>query len=146
MTQQALEEFIAGLPAVEQTEAYGYRFFFVGSERMLPFATMASNDSEYDNKSNLDREGVYRVNIGVSKESFDRLVGHISVADCDFAQLNAFLPHPDYAKQHFLCILAPTGDQLRRTQALLEEAHGIAVRRQARKGQAKPSGDKGEPE
>ena len=141
MSQQELEAFIAGLPDVEQSEAFGYQFFFVGSERMLPFATIASNDNEYDNKSNLDREGVYRVNIGVSKETFDRLVGDISVADCDFSQLNAFLPHPDYAKQHFLCILAPTGDQLRRTQALLEEAHAIALRRQERKEQAKRSGD-----
>ena len=141
MTQQELERFIAGLPAVEQTEAFGYQFFFVGSERMLPFATIASSDSEYDNQSNLDREGVYRVNIGVSKETFDRLVGDISVADRDFAQLDAFLPHPDYAKQHFICILAPTGDQLRRTQALLEEAHGIAARRQERKDKAKQSAD-----
>lgn len=137
MTQKELEHFIADLPAVEQSEAFGYRFFFVGSERMLPFATIASNDSEYDNKSNLDREGVYRVNIGVSKETFDRLVGDIAVDECDFTQLDAFLPHPDYAKQHFICILAPTGDQLRRTQALLEEAHGIAVRRQERKENAK---------
>ena len=137
MSQQEIEEFIAGLPAVEQTEAFGYRFFFVGSERMLPFATIASRDSEYDRHSKLDREGVYRINIGVSKETFDRLVGDLSVADCDFAQLDAFLPHPDYAPQHFVCILAPTGDQFRRTQALLEEAHGIAARRQDRKVKAK---------
>jgi hypothetical protein len=137
MTQQEIEAFITGLDAVETSENFGYKFFFVGHERMLPFATIADRDSEYDNKSNLDRDGVFRINIGVSKATFDKLVGQIPVDGCDFTQLNVFLPHPDYAKQHFICILSPTGEQLRRTHSLLEEAHGIALARQQRKEKQK---------
>src|SRR3712207_4418866 len=46
-------------PGVETTEAYGYTFFFYGSERMLPFATLAHADNEHDRVSDLDRDGAY---------------------------------------------------------------------------------------
>lgn len=137
MRQQEVEAFIMNLPRVETTENFGYKFFFIGDERMLPFATIADRDSEYDNKSNLDRDGVFRINIGVSKETFDNLVGQMPVDRCDFTQLDVFLPHPDYAKQHFICILSPTGEQIHRTHSMLQEAHSIALARQQRKEKAK---------
>lgn len=137
MNQKEVEAFIAALPHVEVTENFGYKFFFVGDERMLPFATIANTDSEYDNKSQLDRDGVYRLNIGVSKGTFHRAVGHIPVEGCDFTQLNTLLPHPDYAKQSFLCILCPDGDMLAQTLELLQEAHSIAQGRQQKREDVK---------
>lgn len=133
MTQAEIEEFINGLPNVEHQDAMGYRFFFVGEDRMSPFATIAGSDSEYDRRSKLDRAGVYRINFGVSKVTFDNLVGDMSVDGCDYAQLNVFMPHPDYAKQRFVCILAPTGNQMALTKTLLEESHRIWTERQRHK-------------
>jgi len=133
MTQELIEAYISGLPNVEQAENFGYRFFFVGADHRLPFATMASSDNDYDRVSNLDRDGVYRVNIGVSKETFDQLVGNWHTKEPDYTELNVFLPHPDYAKQHFVCILNPTGDRLQRTKELIAEAHAIAAKRMQRK-------------
>jgi hypothetical protein len=37
---------------------------------MLPFATIASTGNEYERISYLDRPGVFRLNIGVSRETF----------------------------------------------------------------------------
>jgi hypothetical protein len=55
---------------VETTEAYGYTFFFYRDERMMPFATMIVQDTEHDRVSNLDRPGVYRLNVGSKRPRF----------------------------------------------------------------------------
>lgn len=62
-------------PDVETTTAFGYTFFFYRSERKLPFATLIAADTEYDRISNLDRPDVFRLNIGVSKQTFQSLFG-----------------------------------------------------------------------
>src|SRR5260370_37364418 len=41
--------------------------------RRFPFATIVTKDyGDFDNASNLDRPGIFRLNIGVSKESYAR--------------------------------------------------------------------------
>jgi len=39
------------------------------------------------------------------------------------------MPHPDYAKQFFLCILSPQDSNLTTLLEFLNEAHAIAERR-----------------
>lgn len=138
MTLSEIEAFVAGLENVQREESFGYRFFFVGDDHRLPFVTTLDADYPYDNRSNLDREGVFRVNIGVSRETFRALVGGVGAEGVgaegvDYSVLNAFLPHPDYAAQHFICILNPAGENVARTQALIEEAHAIAAARLQRR-------------
>jgi len=116
---------------VEMEENFGYTFFFVGSDHRLPFATMADSDNDFDRVSNLDRPDVYRVNLGVEASTFDSMFGSgcSDPSGIDFSVLNEFLPHPDYAKQHFICILNPAGEKLECLKALLAEAHAIGARR-----------------
>jgi len=135
MSQAEIEKFITSLPNVEHQDSMGYRFFFVGEDRMSPFATIASSDNEHDSRSNLDRDGLYRINFGLSKATFEELVGGTAVDKCNYSELNVFMPHPDYAKQRFVCILAPTGSQMARTKALLEESHSIWTERRRGKGE-----------
>jgi hypothetical protein len=104
----------------------------VGDDHRLPFVTIAQADYEYDNVSNLNREGVFRVNIGVNKATFESLVNSSS-EHIDYSVLNVFLPHPDYAKQHFVCILNPSGENVEATKRLIVEAHSIAASRLLRK-------------
>ena len=132
MNQAQIETFTAALEDVQREENYGYAFFFVGDDHRLPFVTLANSDNEYDKVSNLDRDGVFRVNIGVTKDTFDKLIGEFDPASVDYTALNTFLPHPDYARQHFICILSPTGQNAERTQQLIEEAHSIAAARYRR--------------
>ena len=60
---------------VETLEAQGYTFPYCGAERKLPFATLATADNPYDSASRLDRPSAYRLNIGVSKDTYGTLFG-----------------------------------------------------------------------
>ena len=61
------------LADVETAENFGYTFFFYSCDHKLPFATLASSDNDYDRASSLDRPGVFRLNLGVSKQTFQSL-------------------------------------------------------------------------
>jgi Family of unknown function (DUF6194) len=129
MNQSTVEAFITALDNVEREENFGYLFYFVGDDHRLPFVTLANSDNDYDRVSNLDRDGVFRINIGVGKATFDSLLTSSNAGEPDYTALNVFLPHPEYAKQHFICILNPAGENVTVTQRCIEEAHGIAAAR-----------------
>lgn len=88
MEQTEVEAFAPGFDNVERTENFGYAFFFVGGDHRLPFMTVADSDNEYDNVSGLSREGVFRVNIGMSRETFASLVGGQGSETPDYAGLH----------------------------------------------------------
>ncbi|HMR67400.1 MAG TPA: DUF6194 family protein [Anaerolineae bacterium] len=136
MNASSLIDYITNtFPGVETTVAFGYTFFFYRSERNLPFATLISADNEYDRVSNLDRPGVFRLNIGISKQTFQSLFGtaKIDVNSYDFTALDVMMPHPEYAPQHFICVLSPGEATWERTRLLLAEAYELAARRYARR-------------
>ncbi len=60
---------------------------------MLPFTTIATADNEGDRVSNLDRPGVFRLNIGVSKQTFQVLfgTGKVDVSAYDFTALDTIM-------------------------------------------------------
>ena len=122
-------------PGVETITNFGYTFFFYGSDHRLPFATLASSDNDYERVSNLDRPGVFRLNIGVSKQTFQSLFGTatVDVNSYDFTVLDAIMPHPHYAQQYFICVLSPSEATFERVRPLLAEAYDIAVRRHTRR-------------
>lgn len=136
MDETAVTHYITATFAdVETTTAYDYSFFFYGSERKLPFATLATVDNEYDRVSNLDRPGVFRLNIGVSRPTFEALIGTArpDLSSYDFTALDVIMPHPDYAAQSWVCVLSPSDATFQHTvQPLLAEAYDLAVKRHAR--------------
>ena len=94
-------------PKTVVAETMGATFFSLNDQSWPNFATIVTTD-EHDmgTPSNLARPGVFRVNIGVGKESFERLVG--SMVDPDYSILEVVLPHPVYARQRWLCVLNPS--------------------------------------
>jgi hypothetical protein len=136
MTQSDVEAFVASLANVQREDNYGYAFFFVGDDHRLAFVTIGYEDNEFDTVSNLNRKGVFRVNIGISKATFESLLGDVDIESVDYSALNVFLPHPHYAKQHFISILNPSGNNADTTKQLMIEAHALATR--MRRG--KPTG------
>ncbi len=124
---------------VETSEAYGYTFFFYRSERKLPFATLIASDTEYDQLSNLSRPGVFRLNIGVSKQTFQNLFSkdQVDVRAYDYTALDKIMPHPEYAAQSFVCVLNPSDATFEQVRALLVEAYDIAVQRYNRQNKNK---------
>lgn len=141
MNESSVVDYITKtFPGVETTTAFGYTFFFYKSERKLPFATLISSDQDYDRISNLDRPGVFRLNIGISKQTFQSLFGPTNKVDInsyDFTALDVIMPHPDYAPQHFICVLSPSEATFERVRSLLAEAYDIAVRRYTRQNKNK---------
>lgn len=120
---------------VETTVNLGYSFFFYRDDQMHAFATIASTGNEYEQISRLDRPGVFRLNIGVSRETFQSLFGtdKINVKDYDFTLLDTILPHPDYSSQSFICVLSPSKATFERIYPMLAEAYNIAMKRYNRR-------------
>lgn len=136
LDEQGITEYILHtFDGVESTQNFGYTFFFYGTERMLPFATIASTGNEYEHISQLDRPGVFRLNLGVSKTTFQALFGtdKVDVSTYDFTALDMIMPHPDYAAQSFLCVLNPSDATFQTLQPLLAEAYSLAMKRAHRK-------------
>jgi hypothetical protein len=109
--------------------AMNARFFSLNDRHWPNFATIVTTD-EHDmgSPSNLGREGVFRLNVGVGKATFERLAGGRS--DPDYTALDTILPHPAYAKQRWLAILNPsraTFDEV--VKMLIAEAHDRVVPR-----------------
>lgn len=143
MDEAAITQYITQTFAgVETTTAYSYIFFFYGADRMLPFATLATVDNEYDRVSQLDRPGVFRLNIGVRKPTFQALFGtdKVDVSAYDFTALDTIMPHPDYAPQSWICVLTPSEATFQqRVQPFLAEAYDMAVQRHLRRHQTAES-------
>ena len=113
--------------------------------------TLVTNDL-YDQFSNLNRPSVFRLNIGIGKQTFRSLFGEPSLpsgrdsaarsfenpSDYDFTALDQIMPHPVYGRMFWVCVLNP-GEETFETKVrqLLAEAHDLAVskhkRREARR-------------
>ncbi|HJZ54921.1 MAG TPA: DUF6194 family protein [Gemmataceae bacterium] len=103
-------------------------FFFHGRQRKFPFATLTTAD-EYERFSDLKRPGVFRLNVGVSKQSFQSLFG--GTGGHDFTALDQLMPHPVYGKMYWVCVLNPSPATFEAVKPLLAEAYEMAVRKQA---------------
>ena len=122
---------LATFPAAATIEAAGTTFFSLDPERHFPnFATIVTND-DYDEGSNLSRPGVFRLNIGVGRETFERLVG--SVVEPDYSVLDGVIPHPTYARQLWVAILNPSAATFEDVvKPLLAEAYERLAAQRAR--------------
>ena len=110
----------------------GGAFFSLDSEKHWPnFATIVWND-DFDEASNLSRPGFFRVNIGVGREAFQRLVG--SISEPDHTAVDQLLPHPISAKQNWISIINPSESTVRDTVLpLIAEAYDRLVTRRQRR-------------
>ena len=120
--------------------AWGDTFFIYDPQRNLevarrfPFATIVTRDyGDFDNASKLDRPGIFRLNIGVSKETYSKLFG--GDAEYDFTALDQLMPHPVYGRNHFVCVLNPSDSTFEELKPLLKEAYEIAVKRSGPRNQ-----------
>lgn len=121
----------ANFPGTDLLEANGDLFCVydpdreLPDERRMPWATLVESDA-YDDASNLDRAGVYRLNIGLPKAEFQKLFPVEGAHDLTI--LDVVMPHPIYGSQYWVCVLNPdvTWPGVR---ALLDQAYALAVRK-----------------
>ena len=120
-------------PDTDMVTALGASFFSLDPEKHFPnFATIVTTD-EHDEgaPSKLSRPGVFRLNIGVGRATFQRLVGEM--VEPDYAAFERILPHPVYAKQLWISILNPSDGTFRAVvMPLLTEAHDRLAAARAR--------------
>jgi Family of unknown function (DUF6194) len=129
--------------------AWGDTFFIydpnrnLDSQRKFPFATIVTKDyGDFDRASNLNRLGVFRLNIEVGKETYRSLFGRQPAppgasgmvnTGHDFTVLDQLLPHPVYAPQSWVCVLNPSDATFQKIRPLLAEAYDLAVSRYTRR-------------
>jgi hypothetical protein len=130
-------------PETDLVEALGASFFSLDAEKHWPnFATIVTTD-EHDvgTPSNLARMGVFRLNIGVGRATFERLVG--DVGEPDYAAFDRILPHPVYAKQLWISIINPSDATFGEVVLpLLAEAHDRVAAARARHARGAAAGDR----
>jgi Family of unknown function (DUF6194) len=118
-------------PETDVVEAMHAWFFSLDAEKHWPdFATLVTTD-EHDDASDLDRPGVFRLNIGVDRTTFE----HIAAADAqpDYTAFDRLLPHPVYARQLWISILNPSDETFTETVVpLLTLAHDRLAASRAR--------------
>jgi len=128
--------------------SWGETSLFYNPESLLPngvyFCTIKEKDGENDKASNLDREGIYRLSIGISKESYHALFGQkpkrpskgaIIDTGHDFTQCNVLMPHPIYGWMSWVQILNPSESTFKDILPLVTEAHANAVNKFNKKTQ-----------
>ena len=122
-------------PETDLVQAMDAWFFSLDPERHFPnYATIVTTD-EHDDASDLDRPGVFRLNIGVDRATFERFVDPAEPPD--HTAIDVILPHPVYAAQRYLAILNPSEATWRDTLIpLLAIAHDRLAAQRVRDGQA----------
>ena len=134
MDEAALTKYITETFACSVVVASGGTFYFcdpgkdLPKDHRFPFATLVTSD-EYDQFSNLNRPGVFRLNVGVGKETFQSLFA--SAEGHDFTALDKIMPHPVYGKMYWVCVLNPDRT-FHKVKPLLAEAYEAAARKYAK--------------
>lgn len=137
---QIIEQIVTKLPGVVPKSIWGETSLFYNPGQLLPngvyFCTIKDHDGENDQASKLNREGVFRLAIGLGPRTYSKLFGATpprpekgGVVDTghDFTQINELMPHPVYAWMCWAQILCPTVENFSSIFPIIEEAHQAAV-------------------
>jgi hypothetical protein len=138
--EQIITKISSQLDGVIPKSSWGETSLFYNPGKKLPngvyFCTVKENDGDNDKSSNLSREGIYRVSIGVSKDTYESKFGvkpkrppkgGIVDTGHDFTKTNMLMPHPIYAWMSWVCVLSPTQELFNEIYPLIVEAHGNAM-------------------
>ena len=134
MDEASIKQYITDTFAdVEVVMASNDSFFCYGTDHKFPFATLVTSD-KHDQFSNLNRDSVFRLNIGISKQTYGALFGPQlsstgTEGDYDFTALDRIMPHPVYGKMYWVCVLNPSEATFQAVRPLLVEAYDSAVSR-----------------
>ena len=142
MTPADIVAYIAATFAgVNHVEKDGDHFFIydprgdLKPNQQIPFITLITRD-DYDTASNLARDGVFRLNLGVARARYEKHFGDpppfpkdggIINTGHDFTVFDTLLPHPIYAAMGWVCIVNPSKETFESTlKPMLAEAYAEA--------------------
>ncbi len=141
-----IEDIIARIqhtyPGLVEIQSWGETGLFYNPEGILKrgiyFLTLKEHDGANDTASALNRNGVYRLNLGISKTSFYTLFGEqpkrpaaggVVAMDYDFTTLDTILPHPVYGWMSWISVLNPSLETFSKLEPLLEEGYQLAIKK-----------------
>lgn len=129
-------------PGTVQDTIWGERGILYNHELRLKKGThllsVRDKQGKGDHASALDRDGVWRLNFGISKPTYREMFGELpakpgagGVVDTghDFSLLDVVMPHPVYAWGAWLCILNPSEENFNKLKPLFKESYELAVER-----------------
>lgn len=122
------EDILRTCPGTTVVDAGGDSYYFTDPEQKHPFATLVTSDA-HDQASDLGRPGVFRLNVGVGKGTFQSLFAAAPEAGHDLTALDRLMPHPVYGKMYWVCVLNPGPATLEVVRRLLAEAYAADLRR-----------------
>lgn len=130
------EHITTNLDGVVPTKAWGETSYFYNPgarfKRGTYFATIKEKDGDNDKGSSLDHDGIWRLNIGVQKNTFIELFGPPPVRPAkgntitgpwDFTAIDTLMPHPVYGWMGWVAVLCPGATNWAICQKLLGDAH-----------------------
>jgi hypothetical protein len=122
---------LATFDDVHEAEDEDSSFFFYDTDNRIPFATIVASD-KYDTYSDLDRRDIFRLNIGIGKQTFRSMFPVDSLpteSGYDFTAQDVLMPHPEYGRVYWVCVLNPSRSTFDKILPLLADAYEIAVRK-----------------
>ena len=146
-TEEILNYCLENLEGTVLVESWGEKGIFYNPDHTLKrgvyILTVKEKDGDNDKGSDLNRDGVYRVNLGIRKKSFSALFGKVPKRpsaggivdmDYDFTALDKILPHPVYAWMAWVCVLNPSGQTFEELKPYIQEAYEYAKEKFKKRG------------
>jgi hypothetical protein len=138
--EEALTDLLGLDPALQRERYYGERAIFYNPGRAAPlgaiFAAITDHDGPNDRSSRLSRADVDGFAFGISPGTFARRFGEVpprpskgetvALPGYDLDRVGELTPHPVYAWNSWVQILAPTRAELESLQPLLAESLDLA--------------------
>jgi hypothetical protein len=144
--REVADAVVARYPGVVPTASWGETSLFVNPGGQLPrgvyFCTLKDHDGANDRASRLDRDGVYRVALGLPPAAYLQRFGArparppkggVVATGHDFTQRNVLMPHPVYAWMGWVQLLSPSREVFDALLPLLDAAHAEATAACARR-------------
>ena len=138
--QSIIERLENQFEGVIPKSSWGETALFYNPGKRLPngvyFCTIKEKNGENDKASELDRDGVFRLSIGITKETFEKKFGArpkrpakggIINTSHDFTLLNELMPHPIYGWMSWVQVLNPSESTFEALLPLITEAYENAV-------------------
>jgi hypothetical protein len=137
--QEVTHYILSNFSDIVPMNSWGEQSFFINPDQKLKrgtyFSTIKEKDGENDKASNLSRDGVHRLNLGLTEKTYNTLFGEkpkrpakgkIIDSKHDFTQLDTLTPHPIYGWMGWIAVLTPSEQTFENINPLLQDAYNKA--------------------
>ncbi|WP_290880085.1 DUF6194 family protein [Helicobacter sp.] len=155
MTNDILSYCLSSLKDTTLVESWGEKGIFYNPNSVLKrgvyVLTIKEKDGNNDKISLLNRDNVYRVNVGLRKQTFIERFGYIPKRpsagnivkmDYDFTILDTIIPHPVYAWMGWVCVLNPSNKTFEEFKIMIQESYEFAKEKFVKRKKNEPSNAK----